>query len=189
MEISFDEIKRSPFEEIGSQYQFLGNISSGSFGLVVKALDINTKEEVSIKIINKLSHKIDIFRIKEEINILKRLKHPNILKFYDYIETNSKVYIIMELLKGGTLREWIKKHKNENISEEKSSLIIKNILLAQFRPAGFIEGGRCCQFTGNERPLPKPASQQGEKHWIHRPKSRRLRRSLCFSSRMPVIIS
>ena len=130
MEISFDEIKRSPFEEIGSQYQFLGNISSGSFGLVVKALDINTKEEVSIKIINKLSHKIDIFRIKEEINILKRLKHPNILKFYDYIETNSKVYIIMELLKGGTLREWIKKHKNENISEEKSSLIIKNILLA-----------------------------------------------------------
>ena len=91
MEISCDEIKRSPFEEIGSQYQFLGNISSGSFGLVVKALDINTKEEVSIKIINKLSHKIDIFRIKEEINILKRLKHPNILKFYDYIETNSKV--------------------------------------------------------------------------------------------------
>ena len=45
MEISFDEIKRSPFEEIGSQYQFLGNISSGSFGLVIKALYIHKKEE------------------------------------------------------------------------------------------------------------------------------------------------
>ena len=130
MEIFFDEIKRSPFEEIGSQYQFIGNISSGSFGSVVKAIDINTQEEVAIKIINKLSHTINMFRIKEEINILKRLHHPNILKFYDYIETNGKVYIIMELLKGGTLREWINKHKNENISEELLSLIIKNILLA-----------------------------------------------------------
>ena len=44
----------------------------------------------------------------------------------------------------------------------------RNGLLAgqfqHFRPAGFIEGGRCRQFTGNERPLPKPASQQGKKH-------------------------
>ncbi len=130
MEIFFDEIKRSPFEEIGSQYQFIGNISSGGFGSVVKAIDINTKEEVAIKIINKSSHSIDILRIKEEINILKRLNHPNILKFYDYIETNVKVYIIMEILKGGTLKEWINEHKNENISEETLSLIIKNILLA-----------------------------------------------------------
>ena len=44
MEIFFDEIKRSPFEEIGSQYQFIGNISSGGFGSVLKAIDINTKE-------------------------------------------------------------------------------------------------------------------------------------------------
>ena len=130
MEISFDEIKRTPFEEIGSQFHFLENISSGSFGSVVRAIDINTEEIVAIKIINKLSNKINPFKIKEEINILKSLNHPNILKFYDYIETNAKVYIIMEELKGGTLGKWINQHKNENITEEESSLIIKNILSA-----------------------------------------------------------
>ena len=66
MEISFDEIKRTPFEEIGSQFHFLENISSGSFGSVVRAIDLNTEEIVAIKIINKLSNKINPFKIKEE---------------------------------------------------------------------------------------------------------------------------
>ena len=130
MEITYDEIKRTPYEEISLNYEYIKDISSGSFGSVIKAINKNTKEEVAIKIINKLSDKIDICKIKEEINILKRLNHKNILKYYEYIETNGNIYIIMEELKGGTLKDWIKKNKNENINEEKISLIIKNILSA-----------------------------------------------------------
>ena len=130
MEITYDEIKRTPFEEISLNYEYINDISSGSFGSVIKAINKNTGEEVAIKRINKLLDKIDIFKIKEEINILKRLNHSNILKYYDYIETNGNLYIIMEELKGGTLKDWIKKNKNENINEEKISLIIKNILSA-----------------------------------------------------------
>ena len=126
----YDEIQRTPFEEISLNYEYINDISSGSFGTVIKAINKNTGEEVAIKIINKLLDKINIFKIKEEINILKRLNHPNILKYYDYIETNGNLYIIMEELKGGTLKDWIKKNKNENINEENISLIIKNILSA-----------------------------------------------------------
>ena len=130
MEISFDEIEREPYEEINSIYQYIENLSSGSFGSVMKAINRNTKEEVGIKIINILSSNINTSRLKNEILILKDLSHPNIVKIYDYIEKNLKVYIIMEELKGGTLREYINLHINENIKEEESSLIIKNILSA-----------------------------------------------------------
>ena len=69
MEITYDEIKRTPFEEISLNYEYINDISSGSFGSVIKAINKNTGEEVAIKRINKLLDKIDIFKIKEEINI------------------------------------------------------------------------------------------------------------------------
>jgi serine/threonine protein kinase len=130
MEITFEEIKRKPFDEIITSYKFIENISSGSFGTVIRAIQLKTGKEVAMKIINKSSKKIDTLKIKEEVNILKELKHPNILKYYDYIETNLKLYIIMEDLKGGTLRKWINENIKEEINEEKISLIIKNILSA-----------------------------------------------------------
>ena len=125
MEITFEEIKRKPFDEIITSYKFIENISSGSFGTVIRAIQLKTGKEVEMKIINKSSKKIDTFKIKEEVNILKELNHPNILKYYDYIETTLKLYIIMEDLKGGTLRKWINENINNEINEEKISLIIK----------------------------------------------------------------
>ena len=130
MEITFEEIKRKPFDEIITSYKFIENISSGSFGTVIRAIQLKTGKIVAMKIINKSSRKIDTLKIKEEVNILKELNHPNILKYYDYIETNLKLYIIMEDLKGGTLRKWINENINNEINEEKISLIIKNILSA-----------------------------------------------------------
>ena len=130
MEIFLDEIKRKPFDEVKTLFKYIENISSGSFGTVVRALQIKTGKEIAMKIINKSSKKIDTSKIKEEVNILKELNHPNILKYYDYIETNTKLYIIMEDLKGGTLRKWLKENIKNNIKEEKISVIIKNILSA-----------------------------------------------------------
>ena len=83
MEISFDEIEREPYEEINSIYQYIENLSSGSLGSVMKAINRNTKEEVGIKIINILSSNINTSRLKNEILILKDLSHPNIVKIYD----------------------------------------------------------------------------------------------------------
>ena len=54
--------------------------------------------------------------MKEEISILKKLNHENIVKFYGYIETNSKLLIEMEYIKYGTLSGWMK--ENKNISEK-----------------------------------------------------------------------
>ena len=66
--------------------------------------------------------------IIKEINLLKHLDHPNIVKYYDYFEEEDYIYLMMEYLEGGTLREYI--NNNKNISENDSRIIIKQLLTA-----------------------------------------------------------
>ena len=94
------------------------------------AIETATNRECAIKIINKSGKKLSsIQKMKQEITILKQLKHKNIVQFFGYTETNSKIYIIMEFIKYGTLKSWLINHK-ESIKEEEASLIISQILSA-----------------------------------------------------------
>ena len=54
-----------------------------------------------------LNKQIDfsISEILNEIKILKTSNHPNIIKFYDYIEDHSKISIIMEFADKGKIKE------------------------------------------------------------------------------------
>lgn len=42
-----------------------------------------------------------------EINIMKQLDHPNIMKLYEIHESKNSVYLVVELLKGGELYDFI----------------------------------------------------------------------------------
>ena len=131
MEIYVSDIEKEvPYYDLDSQYKYINNIAKGSFGTVIHVLNTNTEEELAIKIINKSgSNSNSIRKMKKEISILKQLKHENIVQFYGYEETNSKLYIMMEYLKYGTLSEYMKKNKGK-ISEENASIIIQKLLSA-----------------------------------------------------------
>ena len=60
-------------------------IGEGTFGKVKLGIHIPTEEQVAIKILEKdrIQDKEDLARISREINILKKLNHPNIIKIYD----------------------------------------------------------------------------------------------------------
>ena len=130
MEIYIGELSNDVPYELSSNYKFIEKIAHGSFGTVIHVIDINTDEELAIKVINKLGSSPDSIRkMKEEITILKQLQHENIVQFYGYEETNSKLLIMMEYLKYGTLSQWMKKNKNK-ITEVNASIIIHKILKA-----------------------------------------------------------
>lgn len=81
-------------------------IGHGSFGLVVSVIEKETQAPYAIKIIDKAKIKDDDY-IYKEVNILKKLDHPSILKIHDVVDSARYLFIVMELIQGGTLKDMI----------------------------------------------------------------------------------
>ena len=93
-------------------------LGSGGFAKVVQAIHIPTGEKVAVKIMDKaqiFSEPLNLTRIQREIAILKIVRHKNIIKLYELMETPNKIYLVMEYCNGGELFDYIvsKKHLSE----------------------------------------------------------------------------
>jgi 5'-AMP-activated protein kinase, catalytic alpha subunit len=68
-------------------------------------IHIPTGEKVAIKILEKdrIEDQSDVQRVSREIEILKQIRHPNIIQLYEIIEDRSHLYLITEYAKGGEL--------------------------------------------------------------------------------------
>ena len=58
--------------------------------------------------------------LREEIAILMRIDHPNVIKLYDVIEDESNIMLAMEYIPGGSLKEYLKRKSNRKISEQET---------------------------------------------------------------------
>ena len=123
------EIDRDFPYELGIDLKYIETLDKGSFGTVLHVFDNKLKMDMALKVIDKTGKKNSyINKMKEEISILRKLNHPNIVNFYGFIETNNQLMIKMEYIKYGTLKNWI--NNRENINEEEASTIIGRILSA-----------------------------------------------------------
>ena len=128
MEFSIEEFNE-PSKSFNHNYIKIGKLGNGAFGKVYKAKEIKTEKIVAVKQISINNSKIKYEYILKEINVLSNLSHPNIVKYYKHYEENDKIYIIMEYLEGGTLKQYINEEKNK-INEDICRIIIKQILEA-----------------------------------------------------------
>ena len=95
-------------------YKRIKDLGSGSYGQVYMAKNIVTDNLVAIKIIEKVQENmIDDMEIQNEINILKTLSHPNIVKIYEFYDSPINYYIVTEYCKKGELFSFIKNEYNE----------------------------------------------------------------------------
>lgn len=62
-------------------------LGKGSFGRVKEALHVISGERLAIKILEKAKIKKDedLMRVRREIDILKRVRHPNIIQLYEVV--------------------------------------------------------------------------------------------------------
>ena len=65
--------------------------------MVVEATRKEDGEKFAVKIVEKNVIKDDIKLLKREIDIMKKVDHPNILKLFEIFEDEQHVYIVMEL--------------------------------------------------------------------------------------------
>jgi len=74
---------------------------------------------------NVNSEKLSIF--ENEISVLQKLKHPNIVQYKDYFSTKKYMNIVLEYVEGGSLQSLIKQ-KNITVTEDLLNKYIKQVL-------------------------------------------------------------
>lgn len=100
-----EEAKTPPLPSRIGNYELGKTLGKGTFGKVKEAIHIPTGEKVAIKIIDKSSieDEDDEIRIQREVDIMKKVRHPNIVYLYEIIETADHVFIINEFAEQGEL--------------------------------------------------------------------------------------
>ena len=78
-------------------------IGDGNFADVRECTDRITKKEFALKIVDKSKIQGKEQMIRDEIDIMRRCKHPNIVRMYEDYDTTRHIYLVMELIQGGDL--------------------------------------------------------------------------------------
>uniref|UniRef100_A0A4W3K3U1 Serine/threonine-protein kinase DCLK1 n=1 Tax=Callorhinchus milii TaxID=7868 RepID=A0A4W3K3U1_CALMI len=97
-----DEISQVP-ASIAERYKVGRTIGDGNFAIVKECIERSTNREYALKIINKSKCRGKEHMIQNEVSILRRVKHPNIVLLIEEMDTPSELYLVMELVKGGDL--------------------------------------------------------------------------------------
>jgi calcium-dependent protein kinase len=99
---SVPTLKTASREDINSLYN-VGRML-GKFGQVRMAtLKCNPSLQYAIKTVNIDEIKDELFRLETELNVLKKMDHCNIIKFYETYTDGKRFHIVMELCNGGEL--------------------------------------------------------------------------------------
>ena len=107
---------------IGGRYEVLNKIGAGGMSVVYKGRDQKLNRYVAIKVL-KSEYREDknfIRKFKEEAQAAACLAHPNIVNVYDVGEEAGDHYIVMELVEGITLKNYIERKGRMTIKEATS---------------------------------------------------------------------
>ncbi|CAL4914288.1 unnamed protein product [Urochloa decumbens] len=87
------------------KYEMGKLLGKGSFAKVYHARCVKTSHSVAIKVIDKDQIlKCGLMdQISREISVMKLVKHPNIVQLYEVMATKTKIYFVLEYVKGGEL--------------------------------------------------------------------------------------
>lgn len=94
------------------KYELGRVIGEGSFAKVRLAKDMETGQNLAIKVLNKeriLKDKM-VEQIKREISTMKLVKHPNIVQLFEVMASKTKIYFVLEYVTGGELFNKIAQH-------------------------------------------------------------------------------
>ncbi|XP_029092461.1 death-associated protein kinase 2 isoform X1 [Monodon monoceros] len=122
---TFKQEKVEDFYDIGEE------LGSGQFAIVKKCREKSTGLEYAAKFIKKRQRQASrrgVCReeIEREVSILRQVLHPNVITLHDVFENRTDVVLILELVSGGELFDFLA--QKESLSEEEATSFIKQIL-------------------------------------------------------------
>ncbi|OWM81644.1 CBL-interacting protein kinase 2-like [Punica granatum] len=95
------------------RYELGRLLGQGTFAKVYHARNLKTGTSVAIKIVDKDKVlKVGLIdQIKREISVMRLVRHPNVVELYEVMATKTKIYFVMEYVKGGELFNKVAKGK------------------------------------------------------------------------------
>ncbi|XP_017266326.1 death-associated protein kinase 3 [Kryptolebias marmoratus] len=118
-------------EDVELYYEMGEELGSGQFAIVRKCKEKSTGVEYAAKFIKKRrlsSSRRGVSReeIEREVNILREIQHSNIITLHDIFENKTDVILILELVSGGELFDFLA--EKESLTEEEATQFLKQIL-------------------------------------------------------------
>jgi len=113
--------------KLRDHYRIGKMLGSGAFGEVRVCVHRESGAQRAVKVLRKSHMDEDEKRMFfNEINILKDLDHPNILKMYEFFEDEKRYYIVTDICKGGELFDEIV--ARGKFSERDAAMLMKQVL-------------------------------------------------------------
>jgi len=128
------KVTKDNFIALGSRglrdnYDCTKRLGKGGFGKVFQVRNKTTKKFFACKKLSKLNIN-NLAKFQNEIDILMKMDHPNIVKLYEVFESENSLYLIMEECDGGELFDRILRRINTNnmYTEREACILIKQII-------------------------------------------------------------
>ena len=105
------DVRALPYGTLIGRYFVLKQLGEGGMGVVYAAMDPELNRKVAIKLIRDRSRgasSVARQRLMREAQAMARLSHPNVISVFDVGTALGQVFLAMEFIDGGTLRQWLK---------------------------------------------------------------------------------
>ncbi|XP_068606717.1 serine/threonine-protein kinase DCLK2 [Brachionichthys hirsutus] len=114
-----------PASTILEKYKVGKVIGDGNFAVVRECVERSTGKEFALKIIDKTKCRGKEHLIENEVAVLRKVKHPNVIMLIEEVDTSSELYLVMELVKGGDLFDSIT--SSAKYTEGDASVLVRNL--------------------------------------------------------------
>lgn len=116
------EVTPATHVELGP-YEILGQLGEGGAGVVYLAREPRLQHPVALKLLRASSGERSRLRMLREARALARVSHPNVVTIHGVGTMGQHVFIAMDYIEGGTLRDWL-------FADERSWREITEVMLA-----------------------------------------------------------
>jgi serine/threonine protein kinase len=115
---------------LDSKYQLLEHLGEGGMGSVYRARRLHIGDDVAVKLLSRdlIRDPNAIERFRREARAAAMIRHPNVVSIHDFSEAdgeNQEAYIVMELVRGESLRKLL--HREGRLSAERAVSLMRDV--------------------------------------------------------------
>jgi tetratricopeptide (TPR) repeat protein len=109
-------------QNLAGRYDILAEVGKGGMGMVYKALDRELGEVVAIKTLHSSGSEAEQERLLREVQICRKISHPNVVRVFDIGRFGGGIFITMELVEGERLDTFIGRDRRLELGQVKTLL-------------------------------------------------------------------